>query len=293
VEEQEQADTRGVFSAVMSDGDFARISEFLHKEYGINLPAAKKQMLEGRLRRRLQRLRIGTFAEYCDYLMSSRGVEHEHHHMIDVVTTHKTDFFREPAHFEYLVQEAMPELVRNFGSGLQSPMVCWSAGCSTGEEPYTLAMVLSEFGVRYPGFRFRFSIIATDISTQVLETAEQAVYDEEKIEPVPLLLRRKYLLRSKDASLGLVRISPELCENVRFRCLNLVASDFGFREPLDFVFCRNVIIYFDRERQTRVLSRMCRCLRPGGYLFLGHSETVAGRDLPISQVAPTVYRKSH
>jgi chemotaxis protein methyltransferase CheR len=282
----------GVFTETLTDRDFARLAAHLQREYGIHLAPIKKSMLEGRLRRRLQSLSLGSFSEYCDLLLDGGAdVQGEHLHMIDVVTTHTTEFFREPNHFEFMVQDALPDLVRHHGLGVQEPLVVWSAGCSTGEEPYTLAMVLSEFAGEYPGLRFRFSILGTDISDRVLQAAARGIYTEERASGIPLALRKKFLLRSREAERKLVRFSPELRETVRFRRLNLATADFGFREPLDVVFCRNVIIYFGRDQQALVVGRMIECLRPGGYLFLGHSETIRTRDFPVVQVAPTVYRK--
>ena len=139
---------------------------------------------------------------------------------------------------------------------------------------------------------FSFEILATDISTTVLRRAQAAVYDEEKVEPVPPDFRRRYLLRSKDRSRAMVRVVPELRSLVRFGRLNLMDDDFGFGEPLDVVFCRNVIIYFDKPTQQKLLNRICRYISPGGYVFMGHSETLFGMDVPLTQVAPTVYRKT-
>ena len=166
----------------------------------------------------------------------------------------------------------------------------WSAGCSTGQEPYTLAMVLSEFAASQPDFDFQ--ILATDISTRVLEKAKDAIYAEELLSPVPQLMKKKYLLRSKDRTSGLVRIAPELREKVRFRRLNFLEGDFGVREPLDIIFCRNVIIYFDRKTQERLLQRFHSHMRPGAHIFMGHSETLSGLDVPLVSVFPTVYRKT-
>ena len=156
------------------------------------------------------------------------------------------------------------------------------------EEPYTLAMVLSEFARESP--RFDFSILATDISTEILERARQAIYAEDRIEPIPEALRSRYLLRSKNRDAGLIRIAPSLRQRVRFDHLNFLDSDFGIRGSVDVIFCRNVFIYFERGTQEAVLRRFCRHLTAGGYLFLGHSETINGLDAPLSQVAPTVYR---
>jgi len=165
----------------------------------------------------------------------------------------------------------------------------WSAGCSTGEEPYTLAMVLSEFAYQHPALRF--SIIATDISTKVLDRARDGIYDEDRIAAVPDALKQRYVLRSKDRGRNLVRIVPELRAAVQFKRLNLMEESFSFSDPLDIIFCRNVIIYFDRSTQEQLISRFCRVLKPDGYLFLGHSESVHGFDLPLRRITSTVYRK--
>jgi chemotaxis protein methyltransferase CheR len=138
---------------------------------------------------------------------------------------------------------------------------------------------------------FDFFILATDISTQMLSKGARAIYDEERIAPIPLELRRKYLLRSKDRSKRIIRVAPDLRDRVRFRRLNFMDSDFGMREPIDIIFCRNVFIYFDRQTQERILHNFCRHLIPGGYVFMGHSESINGLDVPLVQVAPSVYRK--
>ncbi len=275
--------------AMMREKEFQRLAEFIYSTCGIKLHAAKRTMLEARLSKRLRLLGLKGYDAYCDYLFSDAGMEEELVCMIDLVTTNKTEFFRESAHFDCLAQRAVPDLIRRHGAGMQRPFVIWSAGCSTGEEPYTLAMVLSELALLHRGFKF--VILATDISTRVLDAAKYAVYDEEKIRPVPDALKRKYLLRGKKDKAGLYRVVPELRQLVRFRRLNFMDGDFGMREPMDVIFCRNVIIYFDRPTQERLLQRFCGHLIDDGYLFMGHSETVNGMDLPVVPVAPTVYRK--
>ncbi len=272
----------------MTDREFARFSEFIYDTCGIKMPPVKKTMLEARLQKRLRKLGINSFKDYSEYLFSRTGTETELVHLIDVVTTNKTDFFREPAHFDYLVSQALPELMERIGAGLRKPLSIWSAGCSSGEEPYTLAMVLSEFSEQQ---NISFSILATDICTTVLDKARLAVYDEERIDPVPLSLRRKYLLRGKGEQKGLVRIVPQLRHRITFRRLNFMDGDFGMREPMDIIFCRNVVIYFDKTTQERLLNKFYRQLIPGGYLFMGHSETLSGLDVPFVQMASTVYRK--
>jgi chemotaxis protein methyltransferase CheR len=280
---------KSVYAAVMTDRDFHRLSSFISERCGLKLPSAKKTMLEGRLRKRLRALGLTDFGQYCDYIFSRNRADPEYLQMIDAVTTNKTDFFREPQHFHYLTQMAVPDLIEIYGLGIKNRLNIWSAGCSTGEEPYTLAMCLMEFAHR--GLLINFHILATDISTRVLESARRGIYEHEKVEPIPLPWRRKYLLRSKDKNLGLVRITPELRVLVKFQRLNLMADDFGHREPLAVIFCRNVLIYFDRSNQLAVLRRFCRHLIKGGYLFIGHSETLHGFDLPLLQAAPTIYQK--
>jgi chemotaxis protein methyltransferase CheR len=274
--------------AVLSDKVFSRFSSFIYDEVGIKLPPAKKTMLEARLNKRLKAHDFRSFEEYADFVFSAEGRGEELVNLIDVVTTNKTDFFREPAHFEYLVKSAIPAMIDACDVGFKKPFKIWSAGCSTGEEPYTMAMVLSEFAASQPGFKS--SILATDISTIVLGKAKNAIYAEDRVDTIPLQLKKKYLLKSKDKSKPLVRMSPALRSMIQFRRLNFM-EDFGMQEYLDVIFCRNVIIYFDKPTQERLLNRFCKQLVKGGYLFLGHSETLSGLNVPLTPVASTVYRK--
>jgi chemotaxis protein methyltransferase CheR len=278
-------------SAVMSDRDFSGLSEFIQKELGIMMPQSKKSMLEARLRKRLRVLGLQSFDQYCNYVFTPHGIENELLHMIDLVTTNKTDFFREAAHFDYLVQEAVPELIKLNGAGIKKTLMVWSAGCSTGEEPYTLAMVLQDFADRRMVSGFDFQVLATDISTKVLHAAESGIYDSERVAPVPMEFRKKFLLRSRDPNRGVVRIVQDLRNAVRFRRLNFKEGEFDFREKLDVIFCRNVTIYFDRYFQEDLLNRFYRQMVSGGYLFTGHSETLNGLNVPFVRVHPAVYRK--
>ena len=278
-----------LYSTSMSMKNYRLISEFIYNEVGIKLPPNKKIMLEARIRKRLKILSMSSFGEYCEYIFSPHGVETELIHMIDVITTNKTDFFREPVHFDYLTQTALPELLNSSVHGMQRKIKLWSAGCSTGEEPYTLAIVLSEF--KEKNSEFNFTILATDISTEVLQKAAKGIYDMEKIEAIPIILKHKYLMKNKDKNKKFVRVVPELRTLINFRRLNLMDSDFGIKEQLEIIFCRNVIIYFDRVTQERLLNKFYRQMSFGGYLFMGHSETLHGLDVPLVQVAPTVYRK--
>jgi len=266
----------------ISARDYSRLRQLIYDEAGIALGPERKTMLEVRIRRRLKELAIHSYGEYCDHLFSRQGMESELDHLIDVVTTNKTDFFREPGHFELLTTKVLATLSSN-------PLLVWSAGCSTGEEPYTLAMVLSEHALAHSEFSFR--ILATDVSTTVLRKAQLGIYSSEAVRPVPTALKVKYLLRSRDPGAERVRVAPELRRLVDFRRLNFMESDYGITRKVSVVFCRNVIIYFDRLTQQRILRRITDCLEPGGYLFVGHAETLHALDLPLVPIAPTLYRR--
>lgn len=274
-------------AAVMNNREFKLFSRFIEDTCGIRMTEAKKFMLESRLHKRLRSLGMDSFRKYYEYLASPQGIQDELTSMIDVVTTNKTDFFRESFHFSYLTEKVLPEIAE---SERINGVRLWSAGCSSGEEPYTLAMVLAEHARNHHSFRF--SILATDICTTVLESARLAIYEEQKAAPIPMDLQRKYVLRSKDKSRGLVRMCPEIRSSVTFRRLNFMDETFDVGPPMRIIFCRNVIIYFDRQTQERLLNKFCRRLLPGGFLFLGHSETVNGLDVPLTQVSSTIYRKT-
>ncbi len=285
--QQEQEHGRRAIIEPMSDKTFSRFSGFIQGEVGIKMPPAKKTMLQARLQKRLWKLGFDSFDAYYEYVFSPKGREEELASMIDVVTTNKTEFFREPKHFEFLLQRVVPDLLeRQQGD---KHLMIWCAGCSTGEEPYTLAMVLKDHAERVE--KFNFLVLATDVSSDVLQRAKLGIYDDEMIDTIPMAFRKKYLLRSRDHEKGLVRIAPEIRAHIRFRWLNLVKRDFQLREKMDIVFCRNVIIYFDRETQEKVVGHLCDYLVEGGYLFTGHSETLNGISVPVIPVAHTVYKK--
>ena len=271
----------------LSERDYTRLCELVYREAGIHLGTGKRTMLEARIKRRLKVLNLASYRQYCDYLFGQQGLKDEILHLIDVVTTNKTDFFREPAHFDYLMQTALREMVANSQPG--RPLLIWSAGCSSGEEPYTLAMLLSEYAEAHPGFQFR--LLATDISTTVLEKAAQGVYAGAVVEPVPAHMRRKYLMRSRNRNSDQVRVVPELRGLIEFRRLNFMDRDYGVETKADAIFCRNVIIYFDRQTQENILLKLSHHLVPRGYLFVGHAESLHDMHLPVSPVAPALYRR--
>jgi chemotaxis protein methyltransferase CheR len=277
--------TMNLFRAEMGDGEFRRFSELIQSEFGIKMPPTKKVLLQSRFQKRLRALGMHSYKEYCDYVFSDEGRERERSHLVDVVTTNTTHFFREPKHWEIMNSIVLPELWSR-GVGRGRPLRLWSAGCSSGEEPYTLAMILSEFAARSSGFDF--TILATDISREILQKAMRAVYSMEKVDEIPQAMRKKYLLKSKTKPL--IKIDAPLRNKVHFQQLNFM-EDFRIQEQQDIIFCRNVVIYFDRQTQVVLFNKFCNHISPGGYLFIGHSESLSGMRLPIRQIAPTVFQK--
>lgn len=274
----------------LGDREFRKLAEYIEGTYGIRMPESKRVMLESRLHKRLRVLEMTDFREYLEYVFEDRGGDNELVNMVDAVTTNKTDFFREPDHFDWLASN-LGRFYDDYGWGRRdNPLKIWSCAASTGEEPYTLAIVMEEFRRIQP--RFEYTILASDLSAGVLEQARKAVYPEARIEPISPQLRSRYFLRSKDRSLALVRVKRDLRRRVRFVRLNLMDDDYGLRERFHVLFCRNVIIYFERPRQMQLLGTLVRYIESEGYLFLGHSETLAGANLPVYSVAPTIYQRS-
>jgi chemotaxis protein methyltransferase CheR len=274
-------------NAAMTTRDFSRLSAYINNAYGIKMPEAKKVMLECRLQKRLAALNMSSYKEYCEYLFSEQGMSHEMAHMVDAVTTNKTDFFREPSHFDFLTQHVLPELCEGY-NGYKEIKV-WSAGCSSGEEVYTLAMVLHEFTEMISGTDYH--ITGTDVSLTMLAKAVEAVYTEDRIADIPMWLRKKYLLRSRDKAKQTIRINAETRARTDFKRLNLMDDVYDVHNKFDVIFCRNVLIYFDKATQCAVINKLAEKLKPGGYLFLGHSETVSNMQLSLTPVQPTVLKK--
>lgn len=279
------------YKSSLSDKEFNKLSACIYREAGIKMPLTKKVMLEARLRKRLRELRLNSFTDYCDFLFTNEGMNSELVHMIDVVTTNKTDFFRESKQFGFLFEQVLPVLNEFNGAGVKRNLKIWSAGCSTGEEPYTIAMVVNEYSEAFT--QYDYSVLATDISTQVLQKAFAGIYETEKVEPVPHNLLTKYFLKSKDKQKLFVRIIPEIRKKIIFQRLNFMDDDYGIKERFDIIFCRNVIIYFDKETQEKILAKLLKYLIPGGYLFLGHSETIFNPNLHVNQVMASTYRKEN
>ncbi|MCU4163238.1 CheR family methyltransferase [Carboxylicivirga caseinilyticus] len=272
------------FKAELSEADFKAFSEFIYTEYGIKMPPIKRIMLQGRLLKRIRELNMQSYTEYKDYFFSKEGQAKEIFNFLNVVTTNKTDFFREPVHFDFLQNQILPQ----YGETNRGLKV-WSAGCSSGEELYTISIVLNEFKAKNP--LFNFTILGSDISNRVLTTASKGVYGEHKVALIPLEMKKKYFLKSKDRDNPSVRVKPELQKNIALKYVNLMDNSFDVGDNFDVIFCRNVLIYFDRATQERVINKLCQYLKPGGYFFIGHSESLSGMNVPLKHIKPTIFRK--
>lgn len=270
----------------LSDGAFASLVRLVNESCGVHLTDLKKTMLETRLRRRLQACELGDFESYVRLLASPEGRKRELQHFVDTVVTNETSFFRERAHFDHL---SAAELQRLLDNGDGRTLRGWSAACSTGQEPYTLAMVLDSAseGAR----RWNWSVLATDISVKALTAAREAVYRAEDVAPVPPPLRARYALREEGLPEGQVRMATELRSRVSLGQINLMHAEYKPKALMDVVFLRNVLIYFEPHVQEQVVARLCRHLRPGGLLFLGHSDTVRSARLPLRLIRANIYQK--
>lgn len=272
----------------LSDTEFGRLSTFVTTNYGIRLPKEKKVMVEGRLQKRLRATGSSNFKIYLEMVFGEGG-EDELVHMIDAISTNKTDFYRESAHFDFLTNTVLPEY-RELNQ--KRNLSIWSAAASTGEEIYTLAMVLEEYNLRQKNDKqLDYKILGTDISVEALKQAINAVYKFDRIKDVPYDIRSKYFLKSKNRESNTVRVIPRLRSKATFKRLNLIDGQYDVDQQFDMVFCRNVLIYFDKVTQESVINKLCQRLRKGGYFFLGHSESILGKNVPLKPILPTIYEK--
>ncbi|MFH0733494.1 MAG: protein-glutamate O-methyltransferase CheR [bacterium] len=275
----------------ISNLDFRRLSGIIYNTCGINLPIEKKIFVEGKAKKRVVSLGFNSYDEYFSFLFTKEGLNTELTLLINVLTTNKTDFFREPAHFDFLTGTILPDFIRHKTEGIfKKQLNIWSAGCSTGEEPYTMAILLNE--QKKINDSFGFNIYASDISTDVLENAQLGIFKSETVDIIPQIYKAKYLLRSKDETKNLVRFIPEIRSQINFSRINLLENEYNLPAKMDVIFCRNVLIYFDKIIQEKVLTKLTRQLNPEGYLFIGHSETIMGMSLPLERIAPTIYKKN-
>jgi chemotaxis protein methyltransferase CheR len=261
--------------------EFEAIRRLAHDKFGLDLRTGKEELVAARLGKRMRQGGFESFAKYYDHIIGDPSGE-ALVGMIDALATNHTSFLREAAHFDFLRQEVLPGL-------RERPRVeLWSAACSTGEEPYTLAFTLCE---QWGADALRkVRILATDISTKALAAAKRAVYPAERFSAVPPSWLRQFLLRGEGSWKGYYRIKPEVRSQVEFARLNLVEPS-SQRNLFPVVFCRNVMIYFDKATQEAVVNRLAACLEPGGYLFIGHAESLTGVRHELAYVRPAIYRK--
>jgi chemotaxis protein methyltransferase CheR len=270
----------------VSDAEFQAFQRLIYAEAGIHLNTGKKALLAGRLSRRLRDLRLPSLEAYRRYIEKH---PEERVPLLDRITTNETRFFREPAQFEFLERRLVPDWLAAAEAGLRPRRLrVWSAGCSSGEEPFSLAMVL--LALCPPQHGWEVEIEATDISTKVLRRAEEAVWPQERAAHIPDRYLKRFMLRGVRSQQGKVKASPELRRLVRFERLNLMSGGHSGMGRFDLILCRNVLIYFDAASKARALKGLLERLAPGGHLFVGHSETL-GRIAPtLRPVCPNVYK---
>jgi chemotaxis protein methyltransferase CheR len=266
---------------------FSKFQQLIYREAGIWLATHKHALLAGRLARRLRLLGLKNMQEYYQ-LVTLPDQQHERAVMIDCITTNETHFFREPRHFDYLERQVFPRWQQEVAAR-ERPMRMrvWSAGCSSGEEPYSLAMLLLKNFPESKGWDIE--VLGTDISTRVLEKARAATYPVEKSKDIPSEHLRAYMLKGRGDHKGVMKVSPELHRVVRFARVNLHADSYPILGSFDLIFCRNVLIYFDQESKIKVIGGILRHLSPSGLLFVGHSEHLGAIAPSLRTVAPTIH----
>lgn len=265
----------------LRDGDFRKITRLVFETAGIVISDRKRAFIQSRLGRRLRVLGLPDFAAYCRVLETPEG-DTERRNLINAITTNHTSFFREAHHFDYLAKTVMPELTRRD----QQRVRIWSAGCSTGEEPYSIAMTLKSESGWLAGRDCR--VLATDLDTNVVEHAARGVYEAQRIESVPVNLRRRFV---EPIGEGRVAVSDDLKPLISFGCLNLL-EPWPMKGPFDVIFCRNVVIYFDKDTQRKLFDRYADMLDEKGWLFVGHSESLMGVTDRFDLVGRTIYRRA-
>ena len=274
----------------MRDSDYHFIRSLVYERSRINLGPDKRELVAARLGKRLRAMQIASISDYCSYLRTPEAQD-EVANLIDAISTNHTFFFREEQHFEFLRTVALPELAARRRAERWPALRVWSAACSSGEEPYSLAITLAEtFPVLAPDMAWR--IEATDISHRVLDRARAAIYEERGVVGhVPPPLVTKYFQRGFGPQQGNYRVKPCLQEHVVFSHLNLIDDEFPFPDHFQVVVCRNVMIYFDRPTQEHLVARLAAHLVPGGFLLVGHSESLTGIKHSLTLLAPAIYRR--
>ncbi len=269
------------------ENDFKKFSRYVYDVAGINLHDGKKELLKARLAKILREREFSSFREYYSRVINDTS-GYELTLLLNALSTNLTYFFREPQHFDFLEKEVFPELARSRQSSKDKQLRLWSAGCSSGEEAYTMAM--TAFEALGPSAEHQIEILATDLSTKVLAMARTGIYKQEKINKIPPKLGRRYFQKGRNRWKGYFRVKKEIREKVKFERLNLI-EEFQFDKPFDVIFCRNVMIYFDTPTRQMLVEKLYRTLAPGGYLFIGHSESLTGLRHSFKYIQPAIFKK--
>ena len=277
-----------MLSTELSDRDFRRLSNLVYEKCGINLHQGKKELVRARLSKRLRETGFRDFNAYYKFV-TQEDSGHELVKMLDAISTNLTRFFREEKHFDFLKQVVFPTYVGGSNGAGFHRLRFWSAGCSSGEEPYSLAIWLLECFRK--SRRANVKILATDISTKVLAQANRGVYPAVRLEKMQPAMVRNYFQRGYGRQEGCFRVKPSLKEMIEFKRFNLM-EPFPFKEAFDLILCRNVMIYFDKTTQQALADKFYDSLRDGGYLFIGHSETLTGINHRFEYIKPSVYQRS-
>ncbi len=274
---------------ILNDREFEIIRTLVKEQTGISLGLHKRDLVVSRLSRRLRALELGSFSAYIDYLRSEESGAEELVHMINRITTNKTDFFRERHHFDFMREKLLPQIYADGERSGNRRLRAWSAGCSSGEEPYTIAMTLSEFFAGKPGWDVR--LLATDLDTTMLQKASKGLYEGRLLEPVDRQLLGKYFQPVRQEGEIFYQVKPQLREMITFRKFNLMHPSYPLKTPLDFVFCRNVLIYFELKEKVEILTKFHGVIKEAGHIFVGHSESLMMVKDLFRYVATTVYQK--
>ncbi|OHD48032.1 MAG: hypothetical protein A2015_08870 [Spirochaetes bacterium GWF1_31_7] len=280
-----------MYTNSMSETERYQISNFIESQFGIRMPTTKKILLTTRLSKRLKELDFESYSTYFKYLTSEDGIFNELPIFADLVSTHETRFFREPQHFNYLLNKVLPDIFHTKYDCHGKTLKILSAPCSTGEEVYSLACTIEEFKRVNSMPEIKYTITGTDVSEKVSHKAIHGIYPETAIETIPLELKHRYFLRGKSSHEGFAKIIPEIAERTCFKVVNLMDCTYPFFEEFDIIFCRNMLIYFSKENQELICMKLTGYLKNDGYFFIGHSETLMNFNLQLKNIAPTIYRK--
>lgn len=274
----------------ISDDLFLKLGKMITEKYGIKMPIEKKVMFQSRMQKRLRELSLESFEQYAAVLLDTRNKMDEFTLMADYISTNKTEFFRENAHFDFLTQVVLPQ-IRSTAQVLPMPALgIWSAGCSSGQESYSISITIEEY-MRSKGLKLPYFIISTDISAQMLKIGREAIYPMAMVEDISMELKQKYFLKSLGHKDPKAKVAREIREKVSFSYLNLMDEIYSLKDHFNIIFLRNTLIYFAPAVQKQVLRKVLERLVEGGYLFIGHSESLINMNLPIRSVAPSVYIK--